>query len=95
MLTEPITLRGRVNGQPITWKVDPNQLLSQSALEVVLAGRSTAEGLLCTGKSTVEYDGIIVSNPALEPQAAAVTIDELILEVPLPTARAISLPLPW
>ena len=59
VLAAPIAIRGRAAGKPIAWNGEPNQFAVSTPTTVSLTGRATADGLILTGKTTVEYDGMV------------------------------------
>ncbi len=83
VLAAPIALRGRAAGKPLAFSGAPIQFATRTPTVVSLTGCATADGLTVTGKTTVEYDGMVRVDLAVTPQGDHVTVDELLLDMPL------------
>ncbi len=83
VLASPISLVGRVAGRPVTWGNESIRFDHITPTCVTGSGSATAEGLKVTGKTTVEYDGMIRVDIEIAPSGKSVNIEELLLEMPV------------
>ena len=83
VLAAPIAIRGRIAGKPIVWNGESHQFAASTPTAVSLTGSSTADGLVLTGKTTIEYDGMIRVDLSVAAQGEQVTVEELLLEMPI------------
>ena len=91
MLAGPITLRGRVNGKPLSWTGSAAHILEARPQRARLGATADPEGLRCEGEASVEYDGMIRCDLRLYPRGGHATIEGLALEIPLAAPHAIFL----
>lgn len=83
VLAGPIALVGRAGGRPIAWKGETTRCAESTSTAVTLNGCATSNGLALTGKTTVEFDGMIRVDLAVAPQGDKAAIDQLLLEMPI------------
>ena len=84
VLAAPIAIQGRAGGKLLAINGEPNQIILNTPAAVSLTGRATADGLTISGKTTVEYDGMIrVEVVVAAANKEPVTVDELRLEIPV------------
>ena len=88
VLAGPIRFTGRVNGRLLTWRGSPVHFTGRQAATVTLEGSQSSEALELSGKTTVEYDGMVRCEVALSPVGMGADIQELTLEVPLKAEHA-------
>ncbi|MBI2301394.1 MAG: hypothetical protein HYU66_21015, partial [Armatimonadetes bacterium] len=87
LLAGPVRLRLRTDRGEETWQAGALKPTAQSPAQVVLEATGPAAGMRLSGRTTVEYDGMLRVDWALAPQAAR-ELRELVCEVPLPAEVA-------
>lgn len=88
VLAGPIRLTGRSQNTVLSWTGDPPRVREQKPPQAVLSGQAKAGGLVLSGETTVEYDGMIRCDLILAPSQGAAAVDELTLEIPLKPQHA-------
>jgi hypothetical protein len=82
VLAAPVRLTGKLNGQPLAWAAGSCQVSESLPHAATLQTAVRTPGLVCRGTVRVEYDGMVRSDVALQPQGE-IRIDELTLEIPV------------
>ncbi len=59
LLAAPMELNATAGGQPVTWKSERFEVVQQKPEGVVIESVNTGGGLVMTGKTTIEFDGMI------------------------------------
>lgn len=88
MLASPITLRGKVDGIPIDWKMQSWRLVSFTRDKAVYSAVASSANLELTVKTTIEYDGMIRFDWQLTPTKGSSVVSELMFVVPVKRAVA-------
>lgn len=82
ILAGPVTLAGSVGGKTLVWKGKEARCTGSRPSVATFDCSAQASGLVCAGKVSVEYDGMIRTDFHLTPQGAA-QVESLVLEVPV------------
>ena len=88
MLAGPITLVGSADGKTLAWAGASCRIVQSKPNLAELVTRAESGGLVCEGKASIEYDGMIRCDLKLAPKSQKVTIDRLALEIPLRAEHA-------
>ncbi len=88
ILASPITLTGKADGKKLAWTAPRCEIIEAKPNVARLATHADSEALRCEGTVSIEYDGMIRSDFKLVPRRGKVTLDNLMLEVPVKPSYA-------
>jgi len=88
ILAGPITLQVVADGKARTWPATGEvRSVSAKPNRAVLATKAAGDGIVCEGRATTEYDGMVRSDFTIRPTGVR-TIEELSLVVPIKEEHA-------
>ena len=89
VLSSPIRLTGKADGEPIAWRATGSTLLRYNEGDVVVSGWGENGSLILNVTSRVEFDGMMrVDLVVTNQRAASPILEELHLEIPLKRERS-------
>ncbi len=83
MLAGPITLRGTADGKELAWTGGTCRTAEARPEAARVVGSVESGNLHCQATATIEYDGMIRCDLRLMPKSGKVTVERLLLEMPL------------
>ncbi|HUT88629.1 MAG TPA: glycoside hydrolase domain-containing protein, partial [Thermoguttaceae bacterium] len=83
ILASPIVLTGESGGKKLVWTGLGLETAEAKPAIARLAARADSESLRCEGTVSVEYDGMMRCDFKLVPKQGGVSLDKLVLEIPL------------